>query len=194
MRRAHQPRGSRGMVLITTLLLLLVVTILALAMFRGVGLENRIAGNTLDKQRALQGANSAQQYAEQWLISNIESVAPMDCSSDPQATALPVICNMPLVKQVAGGQVAVAPWYISGTAVGFTYNPNNQLTISTTGGANSFYGAPVAYIGELGEDATIANATDYIVDAWSYGGSQSTVAVVESVYQIIRPVASATSP
>ncbi len=194
MRRAHQPRGSRGMVLITTLLLLLVVTILALAMFRGVGLENRIAGNTLDKQRALQGANSAQQYAEQWLISNIESVAPMDCSSDPQATALPVICNMPLVKQVAGGQVAVAPWYISGTAVGFTYNPNNQLTISTTGGANTFYGAPVAYIGELGEDATIANATDYIVDAWSYGGSQSTVAVVESVYQIIRPVASATSP
>ena len=194
MRRAHQPRGSRGMVLITTLLLLLVVTILALAMFRGVGLENRIAGNTLDKQRALQGANSAQQYAEQWLISNIESVAPMDCSSDPQATALPVICNMPLVKQVAGGQVAVAPWYISGTAVGFTYNPNNQLTISTTGGANSFYGAPVAYIGELGEDATTANATDYIVDAWSYGGSQSTVAVVESVYQIIRPVASATSP
>ena len=194
MRRAHLPRGSRGMVLITTLLLLLVVTILALAMFRGVGLENRIAGNTLDKQRALQGANSAQQYAEQWLISNIESVAPIDCSSDPQATALPVICNMPLVKQVAGGQVAVAPWYISGTAVGFTYNPNNQLTISTTGGANTFYGAPVAYIGELGEDATIANATDYIVDAWSYGGSQSTVAVVESVYQIIRPVASATSP
>ncbi|MBW8078995.1 MAG: hypothetical protein GJU76_13170 [Gallionella sp.] len=194
MRRAHQPGGSRGMVLITTLLLLLVVTILALAMFRGVGLENRIAGNTLDKQRALQGANSAQQYAEQWLISNIESVAPIDCSTDPAATAAPVICNQPLVQQVSGGQVANAPWYISGTAVGFTYNPNNQLTISTTGGANSFYGAPVAYIGELGEDATTANATDYIVDAWSYGGSQSTVAVVERVYQIIRPVASATSP
>ncbi len=194
MRLAHQSRRSRGMVLITTLLLLLVVTILALAMFRGVGLENRIAGNTLDKQRALQGANSAQQYAEQWLISNVESVAPIDCSADPAATAAPVICNQPLVKQVAGGQVADPIWHISGTAVGFPYNPNNQLSISSTGGANSFYAAPVAYIGELGEDATVANATDYIVDAWSYGGSQSTVAVVESVYQVIRPVASATSP
>jgi type IV pilus assembly protein PilX len=194
MRPAHQLARSRGMVLITTLLLLLVVTILALAMFRGVGLENRIAGNTLDKQRALQGANSAQQYAEQWLISNIESVAPIDCSADPAATAVPVICNQPLVNQVAGGQVADPIWYISGTAVGFPYNPNGALAISTTGGVNSFYQAPVAYIGELGEDATVANATDYVVDAWSYGGSQSTVAVVESVYQIIRPVASATSP
>jgi len=194
MQLAHTPRRSHGMVLITTLLLLLVVTILALAMFRGVGLENRIAGNTLDKQRALQGANSAQQYAEQWLISNIESVAPIDCSADPAATAVPVICNQPLVKQVAGGQVADPIWRISGTTVGFPYNPNNQLTISTTGGVNSFYAAPTAYIGELGKDATDPNATDYIVDAWSYGGSQSTVAVVESVYQVIQPVASATSP
>ena len=69
-----------------------------------------------------------------------------------------------------------------------------MLSFCSTGGVNSFYQAPVAYIGELGEDATVANATDYVVDAWSYGGSQSTVAVVESVYQIIRPVASATSP
>jgi type IV pilus assembly protein PilX len=194
MRLAHEADRSAGMVLITTLLLLLVVTILALAMFRGVGLENRIAGNTLDKQRALQGADSAQQYAEQWLISNIESVAPIDCSTDPAATAVPVICNQPLVKQVAGGQVANPPWSVSGTTVGFPYNPNNALSISSTGGVNSFYQAPAAYIGELGEDATDPNATDYIVDAWSYGGSQSTVAVVESVYQIIRPVASATSP
>ena len=69
-----------------------------------------------------------------------------------------------------------------------------SVAVSSTGGVNSFYQAPVAYIGELGEDATVANATDYVIDAWSYGGSQSTVAVVESVYQIIRPVASATSP
>ena len=78
--------------------------------------------------------------------------------------------------------------------MGFAYNPNGQLSISTTGGVNTFYAETVAYIGELGEDATVANATDYIVDAWSYGGSKSTVAVVESVDQVIRPVASATGP
>ena len=79
MHRANPPRGiQQGMVLITTLLLLLVVTILALAMFRGVGMESRIAGNTLDKQRALQGAESAQQFAEQWLISNVETMPAID--------------------------------------------------------------------------------------------------------------------
>ena len=195
MRPAHPPhRLQHGMVLITTLLLLLVVTILALAMFRGVGMESRIAGNTLDKQRALQGAESAQQFAEQWLISNVETMPAVDCQSNPTTTTVPTICNQPLYKQVAGGNVANPPWKISGTSVGFAYNPNGTLSISTSGGVNTFYSEPVAYIGELGEDATFANATDYIVDAWSYGGSKSTVAVVESVYQVIRPVASATGP
>ena len=195
MHLAHPPRRpQQGMVLITTLLLLLVVTILALAMFRGIGMESRIAGNTLDKQRALQGAESAQQFAEQWLISNVETMPAIDCQSNPKAATVPAICNQPLYKQVAGGNVANPPWSISSVNVGFAYNPNGQLSISTTGGVNTFYAEPVAYIGELGEDATVANATDYIVDAWSYGGSKSTVAVVESVYQVIRPVASATGP
>ena len=59
------------MVLITTILLLVVVTLLALAMLRGVGLETRIAGNVMDKQRALQAATSSEDYAEQWLVNNV---------------------------------------------------------------------------------------------------------------------------
>ncbi|MBW8079530.1 MAG: hypothetical protein GJU76_15975, partial [Gallionella sp.] len=95
---------QRGMVLITTLLLLLVITILALAMFRGVGLENRIAGNVLDKQRALQSAESAQQYAQQWLITNVQSMPTIDCSANPLATqALPQICSEPLSMQISSG-------------------------------------------------------------------------------------------
>src|SRR6185312_16564834 len=70
-----------GMVLITTMLLLVVVTILALAMFRGAGLEQRIAGNTMEKQRALQAAVSSQQYGESWLASNVTSSPPVDCSA-----------------------------------------------------------------------------------------------------------------
>jgi type IV pilus assembly protein PilX len=187
--------AQRGMVLITTLLLLLVITILALAMFRGVGLENRIAGNVLDKQRALQSAESAQQYAQQWLITNVQSMPTIDCSANPLATqALPQICSEPLSMQISSGPVSTVPWQIGGTDVGFAYNPNNVIQSSQSGGQNTLYGLPVAYIGELGRDATYANATDYIVDAWSYGGSQATVAVVESTYQVRYSVASATSP
>ena len=185
---------QRGMVLITTLLLLIVITILALAMFRGVGLENHIAGNALDKQRALQAADSAQQYAEQWIVENVMSQTPVDCAGNPGSTAAIEICTEPLANEVANGQVATVPWYINSVPVGASYNPGNVVTTSTSGGTTTLYGLPVTYIGELGTDATYANATDYVVDAWSYGGSDDTVAVVESTYQIRRYVASATSP
>jgi type IV pilus assembly protein PilX len=63
--------AERGMVLISSLLLLLVVTILAVAIFRNYGMEEKIAGNTREKQRALHAAESAQQYAEWWLSSGL---------------------------------------------------------------------------------------------------------------------------
>ncbi len=60
-------KSQRGMVLVTSLLLLLVVTMLAVSMFRSMGLDEKIAGNMRDKQRALNAAETAEQYAENWL-------------------------------------------------------------------------------------------------------------------------------
>ena len=180
-----------GMVLITTMLLLVVVTLLALAMFRGVGLEERIAGNTMEKQRALQAALSAQQYAEQWLANNVTSSAAVDCSAQASSsTAAPAICSNILANSLDSGTVANVPWKIGGGTVGYGYDPVNASTntnyfpISTTGGPDTYYSAPVMYVSQLGVDATLSNAVDYRIDAWSYAGAQSTVAVVESTYQI----------
>jgi len=58
---------QRGLVLVSSLLLLLVVTMLALAMFRSMGLAEKISGNVREKQRALHAAVVAEQYAEWWL-------------------------------------------------------------------------------------------------------------------------------
>jgi type IV pilus assembly protein PilX len=55
---------QRGMVLVTALLLLIVVTILAVGMFRSFGLDERMAGNVREKNRALNTAESAEQAAE----------------------------------------------------------------------------------------------------------------------------------
>lgn len=174
-----------GMVLITTMLLLVIVTILALAMFRGAGLEGRIAGNTMEKQRALQAAVSTQQYAEQWLAANVTSSPAVDCSAlASSSTGAPAICTDILAKSLDSGTVSNVPWNIGGGQVGYSYNPSGYLPISTTGGPGTYYAAPVLYISELGPDATLANAVDYGIDAWSYAGAQSTVAVVESTYQI----------
>ena len=57
-------RRQHGMALISGLLVLVVVTILAVSMFRSFGMQARIAGNTREKQRALHAAESAQEYAE----------------------------------------------------------------------------------------------------------------------------------
>lgn len=182
--------AQSGMVLITTMLLLVVVTLLALAMFRGVGLEERIAGNTMEKQRALQAANSAQQYAEQWLVNNVTSSPAVDCSGTASSSsAAPTICSNILSNSVSS--LTSVPWSIGGSAAGYSYNPvnttssTNYFSVSTTGGADTFYAAPVFYISQLGPDATRSNAIDYAIDAWSYGGAQSTVAVVESTYRIV---------
>jgi type IV pilus assembly protein PilX len=184
------------MVLITTLLLLVVVTMLALAMFRGAGLEGRIAGNVMDKQRAVQVANSAQSYAEQWLLNNAatETVAVCSGSTFTSATT-PVICSNTLALSSDALSAATVPWTVSGSAVGFSYGPTipylsgssvqtEALPVSTSGGVNQYYQDPVTYIAQLGPDATVPNAVDYQVDAWTYAGAQSTVAVVESTYQI----------
>lgn len=191
--RIRIPRyRQHGMVLITTLLLLVVVTLLALAMFRGVGLENRIAGNVLDKQRALQAADSAQEYGEEWLFNNVSITPLVDCAQDAAATASPQICTLPLAQQVDGGEVSNPPWTINKTGVGFSYSAD--ITASTAGGANTLYANPMAYIGLLGADGTYANAKDYTVDAWSYGGSSATIAVVESTYQVRLNVANGSLP
>lgn len=186
----HKPT-QKGMVLITTMLLLVVVTVLAIAMFRGSGLEQRIAGNTMEKQRALQAADSAQQYAEQWLITNISSSPPVDCSGTASpSTSAPTICSDILATSLDSGTLAKVPWQVGGGTVGYNYNPTNTttsssyFTVNTAGGPNSYYAAPVFYISLLGPDATLSNAVDYSIDAWSYAGAQSTVAVVESTFQI----------
>ena len=49
---SSRPR-QRGLVLVSSLLLLLVITILALAMFRSTGLSEKISGNMRETERAL---------------------------------------------------------------------------------------------------------------------------------------------
>src|SRR6202034_1062168 len=62
--------NQRGIVLISSLLLLMIVTIFAITMFRSFGIQERIAGNTRDKERARGAAMTALQYAEWWITQN----------------------------------------------------------------------------------------------------------------------------
>lgn len=166
--------SARGMVLISSLLLLLIMTMLGAAMFHTLGVQESTAGNTREKQRALHAAESAQTYAEWWLESASGSNANngADCNS---VTNAPQVCSNMIQN------VTQLPW-----SAAISYIPP-MLTVGPAGVANDYYAAPSFYISflEASYDPTTGTQTHvYQVDAQGYGGTQNAAAVVESTYAV----------
>jgi type IV pilus assembly protein PilX len=160
---------ERGMVLITSLLLLVVVTILAIALFRSFGIDEKIAGNMREKQRALQAAMTAEEYAESWITS-------------PNVTAAITCAAGPTVSYTVGQVCTTASGLTNPSALpwptGVTYTPATMPT-----GANGFANPPIYYVTSLGPPAS-GTGTVYQIDAAGYGGSANTAAVIESTFLV----------
>jgi type IV pilus assembly protein PilX len=167
--------AQRGIALITGLLLLLVVTLIAVAMFHGFGSEEQIAGNTREKQRAFNAAVSAEQYAEWWLING---TVPTTAQCNAIVTAdVGQVCSNALTNYSS------VPW-----TIGVTYTPFAQSqTITGPEGTNTtpsqgtYYGYPVYYVTDLGGSSS---GELYQIDAYGYGGTANAVAEVESTYLV----------
>jgi type IV pilus assembly protein PilX len=187
--------AQRGIVLISAMLLLIVVTIIALSMFRSFGIQEKIAGNTREKQRALQAAVSAEQFAEFWLSSTGAAAVPAPCSSVLNANqSQGQICSNILPLVVANSDVTAVPWKIGGVFVGVDFTPPNMqisgtTSVSTANVLNPTYVAPPRfYISHLGKSADpLISGEIYQIDAVGYGGASNTAAVVESTYAVYNP-------
>jgi type IV pilus assembly protein PilX len=184
---AHETRlAQRGVVLVSSLLLLIVVTIIALSMFRSFGIQEKIAGNMREKQRALQAAESAEVFAEVWLAANATTSLPVPC---PAAAPLNAnlgqgqVCSQTM--QLQGIDVTQVPWPFS-----INYLPSLNMPLSATTHvadlANpTYFATPAFYITDLGASPDISTPGEiYQIDAYAYGGSANTVAVVESTYNV----------
>jgi type IV pilus assembly protein PilX len=186
-----QPPAQRGVVLVSAMLLLIVMTILALYMFRSNGAQELIAGNIREKQRAIQTAEAAELYAEMWLTTSSNAMTPsVDCSALPLASwpNVPVICSFPLTSVITAATVTTLPWTGAGGEIGFTYFPGpttgtGDLTVQATGGANTYYQVPRFYIG-LVPSSYNGHQALFRIDAWNYAGTQNTASVVESNYVV----------
>jgi type IV pilus assembly protein PilX len=179
--------SQRGVVLVSSLLLLLVVTIMALSMFRSFGIQEKLAGNMREKQRALQAAESAEQFAETWLITNAATNAPVACSSALNANAgLGQICSNMLWVSVPTF-LTTLPWQINNVNVGVTYTPTG-MTVGAASASNAvatYFSAPTFYISDAGASADPNVPGEvYQIDAVGYGGNGNTAAVVESTYAV----------
>jgi type IV pilus assembly protein PilX len=180
-------RKQAGVVLVMSMLLLVVITLLALSMFRGVGMQELIAGSLREKDRALQSAVSAQQYGEWWLttgnnINNTVTCAPGLLNANLNAG---YVCSNSLTSAGATS-VTTVPWTgAGGVEIGTSYTPPSMLVNGSTAGAaiNTFWEAPRFYITLLGASPT-GNGNIYQIDAWGYGGDPNTVVVVETTYLI----------
>jgi type IV pilus assembly protein PilX len=167
------PSTQKGMALVTGMLLLVVVTILAMSMFRGYGTQQKIAGNVREKNRAVSAAVSAQQYAEYWLSSATPPAA-VDCSG-MNTSPVPQVClNSP--------DFTVVPWTLSAQPVGIKFNTFNKTAkVDPLPSQGSYFSAPMFYITDLGQSAA-GPGEIYQIDATGWGGTPDTVAVVESTF------------
>jgi type IV pilus assembly protein PilX len=179
------PLRQRGVALVTSLLLLLIITILAVSMFRSFGTQEKIAGNVREKERALHASESAQQYAEWWLLQNNNTaIGATQCAAGSQA-ATPTqgqICNQ--TPQQAGMNLIVVPWVTQ-----ITYTPQNMVLVGqpAVAGNPPYFNTPAFYIADRGVAAD-GSGEAYQIDAYGYGSAANTVAVVESVYEVQQGV------
>jgi type IV pilus assembly protein PilX len=183
------PHGfERGMALISSLLLLLVMTILGIAMFRTFGMQERIAGNTRDRQRAVHTADTAETYGEWWLTRNGALNATQGTQCDGTAampTTTPLVCSNILSNTVA--DVTTVPWQNGAAYLGVGYTPPGLQT--NAGTKDAYYQPPTFYISFVSgtyDTNTKVTTNAYTIDATGYGGTVNAVAVVEGAYVVSK--------
>lgn len=171
MKQKYRHTHQKGFALVVSLLFLVVLTLLGVSMFSNVGLQQRMAGNTREKNRAFQAAQTALRYGEWWLSQSGNANQGTSCSG---TTNKPRVCSNILQNPTS------VPW-----GVGTTYSApaNGQLTVSKSGGVNTYYSAPRYYIQYLGFDG-YTGGNLYRVTAWASGGNANAIAVVESVFLV----------
>jgi type IV pilus assembly protein PilX len=181
IRIMHSPTLERGMALVSALLLLLVLTMLSVGMFRSFGLQEHLAGNTREKARATHAAEASQTDAENWLVTNANTIAGGGSSSGTNCSGVmttPQVCSNLLTNVT---QPDTWTSYVQ-------YQPSSfQIMGTGTTAAYNFASAPMYYVSFLAQNY-VANAgsqlVSYQIDAASYGGSTNTISVVESTYLV----------
>jgi type IV pilus assembly protein PilX len=168
-------RKQQGIALVVSLLILLVTTMIALSLFRGSNLLEKIAGNTREKQRSLQSAQDALIYGEWWLSQGGSNIAVQPCTAATTTTLQ--VCSTPLTTANYTG----LPLY-SYALPGITVSATSGLA---AGGDINYVQNPVIYIAFLGT-SPVGNPL-YQVSAIGYGGSggnNGSKSMVQSVYSI----------
>jgi type IV pilus assembly protein PilX len=170
------------MALVSALLLLLVLTMLSVGMFRSFGIAEHLAGNTREKARATHAAEAGQTDAENWLVTNANTIAAgatsTGTSCSAQGMTTPQVCSNTLTTANVAKPDLWPGWV--------TYQPAS-MPVGGAAAAYNFTSGGRYYIAFLAQNYQSAGKTQivaYQVDAASFAGSTNTVSVVESSYLV----------
>ena len=178
-RNAPGRRAAPGFILMAGLILLVVVTLLSMSMFRSFGLQERIAGNTRDKQRSFEAAQSALQYGEWWLAQGTAGTGAA-CTGVVQGNT---VASMRVCSSAISNPQTMSQW-----SNRIEYVPPN-MTVASGGGVASatsdvnYQAKPGIYISYMGLSPDGLSLL-YQVTGLGYGGNADTVSVVQSTYRI----------
>jgi type IV pilus assembly protein PilX len=190
---------QRGVALIASLIIMLLITIVALSIMRGNNLFEKMAGNTRERQRALQSAQSALQYAETWIattaVSAPSSLTAGTCSTTAALTTMQV-CNVDPTSSSSGiANIQYFPYQIPGICVAPANSPGGVITSGATckntavtpNVGDVYYaqdpGVNIYLVGTMKSTGQLV----FKVTAIGYGGStgtNATVAIVQSLYAL----------
>ena len=170
---------QRGVALIASLLIMLLMTIVALSVFRNNNLTERLSGGTRDKQRAFQVAQAALSYGEWWLTQQTTTtLTPVTCSTTANLTTLQV-CSVPAGSTAS--LVAALKVYQGFVPTNMVVNAGGGLAAN---GDINYSQNPGIYISTNGI-LTATGQTLYQVTAIGYGGtngSSGAEVVVQSYF------------
>jgi Tfp pilus assembly protein PilX len=131
-----------------------------------------------EKQRAVNAAVSAQQYAEVWLSSGAAPTTGGTCAAGTVPQNLGQVCTN------APADFTAVPWFAAVTFDTFSSQPGLDPPLCpAVPFAGCYLQAPQYFVTFLG---TSAGGNGYFqIDAAGWGGTPNSVAVVESTYEVV---------
>lgn len=173
---------QKGFVLYTALAMLVIMSFLAIYMYRSFIQDQKISGNLREKERAVDAATTAMDYIEYWLSQPGNSytgtwVTGIACSSANQSGTTPVICSNALANPTT------LPWSSYNT-----FTPKGMTVVAAGGQPNSYAANTNIYIQYLGAldsgPSSPAETATYQVTVTAQGGNATAATVVQSVLQV----------
>lgn len=152
------------------MMMLVMLTLLAVNMFRGYGLQQKISGNTRDKEAAFHAAESAILHAESWISSGV-ALTTVSCAGNKLPPKSMQVCDTALTDPMEPDNWP-APFGYVPRAMNFDKQAGNSE--NAPGHAKFTYAkAPSIHIAYLGPTAD-GQKTLYAVTAVGYGGNGGT--------------------